>query len=68
MSMVDEHTEATPSQPPKGLVCPHCGGDDLGVDYTRDKPGEIYRRRECKACGADIRTGETIRWSKPPAA
>jgi ribosomal protein S27AE len=50
-----------------GLACPRCGSDELPVDYTRDKPGRIDRRRECKKCGAFVVTSEKIRVVPPSA-
>ena len=41
-----------------GLVCRWCGSNRLRVVYTRGKPGQIIRRRECVDCKKRITTKE----------
>lgn len=45
------------------MRCPGCGADYNVVRETRNrKPFEVYRRRECEACGLIFPTWETISW------
>lgn len=42
-----------------GLACPHCGGTQLKVIYTRSRHGaKVVRRRECRQCQTRLTTWE----------
>lgn len=45
-------------RPTIGLPCPKCGCCDTRVYYTRRRPKQIMRRRECRACGKRFTTRE----------
>jgi transcriptional regulator NrdR family protein len=47
-----------PSAAPCGIVCVSCGSRVLRVIDTRAKDNCVYRRRECKDCGAKFSTAE----------
>lgn len=40
------------------MRCPECGTGKLWVKDSRDRGGEVYRRRVCDSCGATIKTTE----------
>jgi transcriptional regulator NrdR family protein len=50
---------ATPL-PPVGLRCWNCGHRELRVVYTRHRPDEVQRRRECRRCGKRFTTWERM--------
>lgn len=46
-------------RPPVGVPCPKCGCCDTRVYYTRRRPRQVMRRRECRACGKKFTTRES---------
>lgn len=40
------------------MKCPECGTGQLLVKDSRDRGGEVYRRRVCDGCGNTIKTTE----------
>lgn len=40
------------------MKCPECGTGALLVKDSRDRGGEVYRRRVCDRCGLTIKTTE----------
>lgn len=42
-----------------GVYCPRCRSTDLATKRTfKARPGVTCRKRKCKACGREFRTGE----------
>lgn len=57
-----------PAVPPRGLVCPTCGGAQLRVYKTRrPSNGLIVRSRRCPTCGHRVATEERVARALPPA-
>lgn len=40
------------------MLCPKCKGKAVVVDSRKHKTGDVYRRRECAACGFRFSTLE----------
>ena len=47
-----------PEEKQIGLVCRYCGCRHFYVVYTRQRPGKLMRRRQCRNCGARFTTWE----------
>ena len=47
-------------RPPRGLVCPNCGGRKFDTVSTRPKDGVIVRKKKCLACGKRVLSREKL--------
>lgn len=59
---VPPHAPPAPAAPADdgGVRCPKCGCPHCPVDYTRQKPKKIMRKRSCRNCGRSFITYETL--------
>lgn len=54
---------ATPAE--KGIKCPRCESPDIKVYYGRLGENCYYRQRECRDCGHQFMTCESVLGSLP---
>lgn len=53
-------TRTTPTELPRGLVCPGCGCRHFEVVKISQGMGYVRRRRACRHCGHRVTTSERI--------
>lgn len=60
MEITTSTDEQPPAARPRGLVCRSCGGTKWKTLHTRPAVGRVVRSRQCRGCGAVVRTAERV--------